>query len=205
MNNQNYVFKENSSIVEKINSIRENTLKRKTNLREEQLKRPISYWTKDDRLRDKIGKEFTIILRTKGCSWALSKHGGCSMCGYYLDAAKRKISSSNLINQFDYAFNDKLNEIESDIYKYNLKLFNSGSFLDENEISKEVRNHIYNRISNVEKIEEVVIESRMEYITTDKLAEIRDTLNRKYLEIAIGLESVDDYVRNNYINKGVLF
>ena len=47
MNDQNYIFKENSSIVEKINSIRENTLKRKTDLREEQLKRPISYWTKE--------------------------------------------------------------------------------------------------------------------------------------------------------------
>ncbi len=205
MNNSNYVFKENRNIVDKINSIRENTLKRRTNLREEQLKRPISFWVKEDRLRDKIGKEFTIILRTKGCSWALSMHGGCSMCGYYLDAVNNNISASHLINQFDYAFNDKLSEIERDSYNYSLKLFNSGSFLDDNEISKEVRNHIYNKISNVDKIEEIVIESRLDYITADKLAEIRNYFDKKYIEIAIGLESVDDYIRNNYINKGILF
>jgi radical SAM enzyme (TIGR01210 family) len=205
MNDQNYGFKEKSSIVEKISSIREHTLKRKTSFREDHLKRPISFWTKEDRLRDKIGKEFTIILRTKGCSWALSKHGGCSMCGYYLDAAKKKISSSDVINQFEYALNDKLEEIERDSYKYSLKLFNSGSFLDDKEISKDVRSHIYNKISDVENIEEVVIESRLEYITNDSLAEIRNNFRKKYLEIAFGLESVDDHIRNNFINKGILF
>lgn len=205
MNDLNYIVEENKNIVEKINFIRENTLKRKAHYREEQLNRPISFWIKEDRLRDKIGKEFTIILRTKGCNWALSKHGGCSMCGYYLDAVNKNISSSQVINQFDYAFNDKIGEIERDSYNYSLKLFNSGSFLDENEISKEVRNHIYNKISKVEKIKEIVIESRLEYITTEKLEEIREDFNKKYLEIAIGLESVDDYIRNNFINKGVLF
>jgi radical SAM enzyme (TIGR01210 family) len=127
------------------------------------------------------------------------------MCGYYLDAVKKKISPSNLITQFDFAFNDKLEEIERDSYKYSLKLFNSGSFLDDNEISKEVRSHIYNKISNVENIEEVVIESRFEYITNDKLAEIKNNFKKKYLEIAVGLESVDDHIRNNFINKGILF
>jgi radical SAM enzyme (TIGR01210 family) len=205
MNDQNNIFEKNRKIVDRISSIKQNALKRKKNFRDEQLTRPISFWTKKDRLRDKIGKEFTIILRSKGCSWALSKHGGCSMCGYYIDAVNKNISSSQLISQFDYAFNDKIGEIEKDSYNYSLKLFNSGSFLDENEIAKEVRNHIYNKISNVDKIEEVVIESRLEYITTEKLAEIKEILNKKYLEIAIGLESVDDYIRNNFINKGILF
>ncbi len=205
MNEQNYFFDANNEIVESINLIKQRALKRKKIYGEEQLKRPISFWTKKDRLRNEIGKEFTIILRSKGCSWALSKHGGCSMCGYYLDASKSNISNSQLISQFDYALNDKINEINQDSYNYSLKIFNSGSFLDENEISKEVRNHIYNKISKVKKIKEIVIESRLEYITTEKLEEIREIFNKKYLEIAIGLESVDDYIRNNFINKGILF
>ncbi len=205
MNDKNFFLENYNDIVEKINSIKQNALKRKVNYREEQLNRPISFWTKKERLRDKIGKEFTIILRSKGCSWALSKYGGCSMCGYYLDATTKNVSTSQLISQFDYAFNDKINEIKQDSYNYILKIFNSGSFLDENEIPKEARNYIYEKISMVEKIKEVVIESRLEYITSEKLREIREIFNKKYLEIAIGLESVDDYIRNNFINKGVLF
>ena len=33
--------------------------------------------------------------------------------------------------------------------------------------------------------------------------EINEFLNNKYVEIAIGLETVDDYIRNNYINKNL--
>ncbi|MFX1379064.1 MAG: archaeosine biosynthesis radical SAM protein RaSEA [Promethearchaeota archaeon] len=204
MNDQN-LNSEDNKIVAQINSIKQKSLKRKLNYREEQLDRPISFWTKKERLRNEIGKEFTIILRTKGCNWALSKHGGCSMCGYYLDATNKDISTSHIISQFDYAFNDKINEIKQDSNNYILKIFNSGSFLDENEISKEIRNHIYEKVSKVEKIKEIVIESRLEFIRSEMLEEIKAQFNKKYLEIAIGLESVDDYIRNNFINKGVLF
>ncbi|MFX0023624.1 MAG: archaeosine biosynthesis radical SAM protein RaSEA [Candidatus Hermodarchaeota archaeon] len=204
MNDPNYQLENNTSLVERINFIKQKALNRKAIYSEEQLKHPISYWTKRDRLRDKIGKEFTIILRSKGCSWASSMNGGCSMCGYYLDAVNKIVSTSQLINQFDYAFYNKLNEINEDSYNYSLKIFNSGSFLDENEITYEVRKHIYENIAKVEKIKEIVIESRVEYITSDMLTELREGFKKKYLEIAIGLESVDDYIRNNYINKGVL-
>ncbi|MDX1797451.1 MAG: archaeosine biosynthesis radical SAM protein RaSEA [Candidatus Lokiarchaeia archaeon] len=205
MNELNYPFENNRSLVEKINFIKQKALRKKAIYSEEQLKHPISYWTKKERLRDKIGKEFTIILRSKGCSWASSTNGGCSMCGYYLDAVNNRVSSSQLISQFDYAFYDKLNEIKKDTYNYILKIFNSGSFLDENEISYDFRKHIYENINKVEKIKEVVIESRIDYITSEILVELKEGFKKKYLEIAIGLESVNGYIRNNYINKGVLF
>jgi len=205
MSNQNLILGKNNNLVEQINSIKQNALKRRADYGEEQLKRPISYWIKEDRLKNEIGKEFTIILRTKGCGWALSKQGGCSMCGYYLDAITKDISTSQLINQFDYAYNNKINEIKQDSYNYVLKIFNSGSFLDENEIPKEVRNHICETVSKVEKFKEVVVESRLEYINSENLEELKENFKKKHLEIAFGLESVDDYVRNNYINKGALF
>ena len=195
----------NKPIVEKINSIRQNALKKRKKYGEYEKSHPVSYWIKEDRLRNEIGKEFTIILRSKGCNWGISKQGGCSMCGYYLDSMNEEVSTSQLLNQFDYAFNNKINEIKQDNNNYIFKIYNSGSFLDENEIPKEVRTYIYEKLSKVEKIREYVIESRLEYITIEKLEEIREFFDRKYLEIAIGLETVDDYIRNNYINKGVLF
>ncbi len=205
MNGNNTFFKDNKPIVEKINSIRWEALKKRIKYGLEVIERPISFWIKEDRLREEIGKEFTIILRSKGCSWGASEHGGCSMCGYYLDAVNEEVSTTQLINQFDYAYNNKINEIKQDPHNYIFKIYNSGSFLDENEIPQEARNYIYEKISKVEKFKEFVIESRLEYITVEKLEEIREFFDKKYLEIAIGLETVDDYIRNNYINKGVVF
>jgi len=198
-------LKEGKSLIEKIKLIKRDAQKRKKNYREEQLNRPISFWIKKDRLVNEVGKEFTIILRTRGCSWALSENGGCSMCGYYLDANNEGVKDSNIISQFDYALNNKINEIKQDSNNFVIKLFNSGSFLDDNEISKEVRNYVYEKISKVEKFKEIIIESRVEYITSEKLEEIKGFFGKKHCEIGIGLETVNNYIRNNYINKGISF
>ncbi|MFW9940696.1 MAG: archaeosine biosynthesis radical SAM protein RaSEA [Candidatus Thorarchaeota archaeon] len=192
-------------ILGKIKSLRQKTLKRRKNLSNLQLERPISFWIKKDRLIDEIGKEFTIILRTKGCSWSLGDSGGCSMCGYIQDAAGEDINQDHIIKQFDYAFNSKIKEIIDDDANYIIKIFNSGSFFDDNEISDKVRMYIYEKIAGINNIKEFVIESRLEYINLEKLIGLRKKLNRKYIEIAIGLETVNDYIRTYYINKGMLF
>ena len=191
------------NLAEKIYLLRHKAIQKRKILSREQLNRPISFWIKEDRLRDEIGKEFTIIIRTNGCNWALSKKGGCSMCGYIQDASIEKVDDDIVINQFNNALENKLSLIEKDDNNYILKIFNSGSFFDDNEISKNARKEIYDRISELKKIKEVVVESRVEFITPNKLEEIEKTLKNKHVEIGIGLESVDDHVRNQYINKGL--
>ena len=195
----------NEALVEKIKNIRMKILKKKIKFTKEQLDKPVSFWIKKDRLLNEIGREFTIILRTRGCNWALGETGGCSMCGYIQDANIEDVNPSQIINQFDYSLQSKLNEIENDENNYVIKLFNSGSFFDESEINQKVRTHIYNRIEDIEKIKEIVVESRVEHITSEKLKEMRYSLKNKYIEVGIGLETIDDYIRNNYINKGLLF
>ena len=125
------------------------------------------------------------------------------MCGYIEDANLEKVRQELIKNQFSYALNDKIDEIEKDKYNYILKIFNSGSFFDDSEISSQIRRYIYNKVANIEKIKEFVIESRVEYVTTEVLLEIKELLPHKYVEIAIGLETINDYIRNNYINKGL--
>jgi radical SAM enzyme (TIGR01210 family) len=198
-------IKYNESLVDRIKSIRREKLKKKLEFTKEQLEKPISFWIKKDRLLNEIGKEFTIILRTRGCNWALGGTGGCSMCGYVQDANINEVKPNQIINQFNYALQNKLDEIENDKYNYVLKLFNSGSFLDENEVAQNVRSYIYNKIAKIKKIKEVVIESRIEYVSSEKLEELRDSLKKKYIEVGIGLETINDYIRNNYINKGLLY
>jgi radical SAM enzyme (TIGR01210 family) len=190
-------------LAENIKFLRYKTLKKKGQYSEELLKKPVSYWIKEDRLLNEMGKEFTIILRTKGCSWALGEMGGCSMCGYIQDANINSVKPELILSQFDYAFNDKLKEIEKDNNNYILKIFNSGSFFDDQEVPDQVREQIYEKISKIPKIKEVIVESRVEYINHEKLAKMRDSMRDKHVEIGIGLESANDHIRQNFINKGL--
>jgi len=196
---------ENSSIITKIKQIRKKFIEKRTKGANLRLGKPVAYWIKEDRLLDSMGKEFTIILRTKGCSWALSDSGGCSMCGYIGDSNIDPVDPEQIIQQFDYAMERKENEIKSSKDDFVLKIFNSGSFFDDDEISENVRAHIYDKIKTFNKIREIVVESRVEYLTKNKLEAMQKALKDKYVEIAIGLESVDDHIRNSYINKGLLF
>jgi len=127
------------------------------------------------------------------------------MCGYIQDSTIEKIDQVHIINQFNYALQEKIDEITSDEEDFIVKIYNSGSFFDDNEISEDVRENIFKKIAGVPKIKEVVIESRVDYITNEKLIKMKSILKNKYVEVAIGLETVNDYIRNRYINKGLKF
>ncbi len=201
VNNKN--FDSNTALIEKIRDLRRRTLLKKQQYSIAQLEKPVSFWIKEDRLLNEIGKEFTIILRTKGCCWALGQTGGCSMCGYVQDANIGTVSPNQIKNQFNHALQSKLEEIERDNNNYVIKIFNSGSFFDENEIADSARHYIYEQLAEIKQIKEIIVESRVEFINSEKLEEIRKILKNKYIEIGIGLETVDDYIRNEYINKGI--
>jgi len=190
-------------IQEKIRKIRQDIIKKvKIKSPNNDLNKPVAFWTKNDRLLNEVGNELTIILRTRGCEWALGDNGGCSMCGYISDANIDDVNSQNIINQFDYAFQNSLDKIQNDSRPFIIKIFNSGSFFDSTEIPKAAREYIYGKIAQTKNIKELVIESRPEYINHENLDEIKKFLPNKYIEVGIGLETVNDYIRINYINKG---
>lgn len=191
-------------LAEEIEALRKKALENKRPFPDQKLNRPVSFWTKKERLMDKVGKELTIILRTRGCYWALD-HGGCSMCGYIEDANIEDVAPQKIINQFDYAVENTIEEIRLDSDDYVLKIFNSGSFFDDSEMNEEIRQHIYKRIAKIPEITEFIVESRIEFVTEEKIEEMKSYLSKKYIEVGIGLESVNDHIRNKYINKGLDF
>ncbi|MCK4239630.1 MAG: TIGR01210 family radical SAM protein, partial [Candidatus Lokiarchaeota archaeon] len=134
-------------IQKKIRKIRQDTIKKvKIRSPNNDLNKPVAFWTKPDRLLNEVGNELTIILRTRGCEWALGDNGGCSMCGYISDANIDDVNSQNIINQFDYAFQNSLDKIQNDSRPFIVKIFNSGSFLDDTEMPKTAREYIYKKI-----------------------------------------------------------
>ena len=162
--------------------------------------KPIAVWMQDDIYRDfSIGKSLTIILRTEGCYYA--KEGGCLMCAYLMDSSPEKITAKNIINQFNYAI-EKYREDIKDLDNFSIKIFTSGSFLDDREVPKEAREYIFKKLSEFDNLKEIAIESRPEFITEDKLEEIRNYLNIN-VEIGVGIESFNEEIREKAINKGI--
>jgi radical SAM enzyme (TIGR01210 family) len=155
---------------------------------------PVRCWSEKDVLNGKDTDAFVVILRTRGCSWALSS--GCTMCGYFNDSIGAPVSESDLIIQFDKGME-----------RYNgepiVKLFTSGSFLDTQEIPDPVRTHILTTLR--EQAEKISVESRPEYIKSTVLSDIRSLVQPKTFEVGIGLETSNDQIRTKAINKGFAF
>src|SRR5579884_3690107 len=59
--------------------------------------RPSTTFTQPDRIEGQEVEAFVVILRTRGCRWALG--GGCSFCGYVNDSFIRKIEPAELVEQ----------------------------------------------------------------------------------------------------------
>jgi archaeosine synthase beta-subunit len=141
-------------------------------------------WKEKDLSNGKVVDAMVMIMRTSGCCWA--KTGGCTMCGYR-QASVREVTVEDLNKQIDQA-----------ISKYKgepfVKIYTSGSFLDEKEIPGSVRDRILNEFSGCERI---LVESRPEFITPGTLSVMPKTMT-----IALGMESADPDVLSISINKG---
>jgi|Deesub1362A_J573_1020465.scaffolds.fasta_scaffold00005_51 hypothetical protein len=147
------------------------------------------FWEERDYLKTTV-KAGVIILPTIGCRWGRSV--GCTMCGYVYDSP-RSITQDTIVEEFRRAMRD-LSEVEY------LKIFTSGSFLDEQEITNKTRDNII-AILNEHEIKRVQVESRPEFVSEGVLKEIKENLIAE-LEIGIGLETTSDFIRERFINKG---
>jgi radical SAM enzyme (TIGR01210 family) len=138
-----------------------------------------------------------IVLVTGGCEYARKTGGGCTVCGF-MNHARENITETELVAQLDYvlARNDLTGVKEID-------LLTLGSFFNDNEVSESARQKLLERISRLERIQRVSIESRAEYVTAAKLKQARDSLPGMRIDFGIGLESADDYIRNEIVKKGL--
>lgn len=153
--------------------------------------RPVSIWQEKDRIRGYPETTMVAIFKTTGCSWY--RFSSCSMCGYFNDVSS-EIKSSNLKKQIDIVA-DSLEEVKV------LKIFTSGSFLDPQEFPLDAREYFFQKISG--KVEKLLVESRTEYITENNISYLKDF--GIPIRIAIGLESANDEIMRNSINKGSTF
>ncbi len=115
------------------------------------------------------------------------------MCGYGRDTSPNA-TLDDLIEQFRFA----LERIDGARV---VKIFTSGSFLDPQEIPEDFRRFVYGVLEG--RVDRLIIESRPEFVT-EIVAEELSSLSFE-VEVGIGLETADDFVREHCINKGFSF
>jgi len=155
--------------------------------------RPTAVWTGKDLLDGKPEPALTIIFQTSGCRW-----NNCTMCGYVYDSARAPPSHDDLMKQFEHAMSRCKDE------EFIVKIFTSGSFLDDSEIGSSTRIEMLSRLREDDRVKKVIAETRPEYVTDEKLSVAREALGKKF-EVAMGLETSNDVIRKDCINKGFSF
>jgi len=139
-----------------------------------------------------------FIFRAPGCAYARRPEGGCTNCGFTsMTFQSDSWSPADLIAQADSVFGapaafEGIGEVD---------LYNSGSFYADAEMPPEVRSHLLGMLGRA-GIPRILVESRPEFITAERIAESRRLLPNSFLEVGIGLESSDEVIREQFIRKG---
>lgn len=126
---------------------------------------------------------------------------GCLMCGYYARTAFKNVEKHMIVEQFKFGLIKGYREAT----KFDsIEFLNDGSFLNPDEFDKETQLNLLNLVSRMRYIKRVLVESRPEYIKESTLKFVLNQLRKdQLLEVAIGIESADDFIRDHCINKGI--
>ncbi|WP_231185298.1 archaeosine biosynthesis radical SAM protein RaSEA [Haladaptatus sp. DYF46] len=154
---------------------------------------PTRVWLDEDNTPDGVYQSLTIILNTGGCRWA--RAGGCTMCGYVAESVEGgSVGHDALMDQIEVCLD---HEREGADEKSGLiKIYTSGSFLDEREVGAETRRAIAETFADRDRI---VVESLPDFVTAEKLQDFRGV--GLETDVAIGLETANDRVRHDCVNK----
>lgn len=159
-------------------------------------------WFAPASLHGKQGHELVAILLTRGCKHYYSDTLGCTMCGYNNDSAGEPVPPDAVLAQFEAALakHDGQLRAASDVV---VKIFNSGSFFDDQEIPASTQETILKRVASLPQVKEIAVESRPEFLDAASARRFKACLRRDQTgEVGIGLETWNDVVRAEFINKG---
>ncbi len=154
---------------------------------------PTRVWIDEDNTPDGVYQSLTIILNTGGCRWA--RAGGCTMCGYVAESVEGgSVSHDALMEQIQYCLDHEAEE--ADEQSGLIKIYTSGSFLDEREVPAETRQAIAETFADRDRI---VVESLPDFVDREKVREF--TEQGLETDVAVGLETATDRVRHDCVNK----
>jgi len=154
---------------------------------------PTRVWLDEDNTPDGVYNSLTIILNTGGCRWA--RAGGCTMCGYVAESVDGgTVAHEDLMAQVAVCLDHE--QEQADEPAGQIKIYTSGSFLDEREVPAKTRDAIADTFADRDRM---VVESLPDFVSADKLTDF--TERGLTTDVAVGLETATDRVRHDCVNK----
>ena len=138
------------------------------------------------------------VFRAKGCEFKRTSDGGCSMCGFEAHA-DQSVTRADMVSQTsritDHLIEGRFEQVD---------LLTLGNFFNDNEYSPELRGYILEEMAKITTLGRIVVESRREYVTAEKLYLALSHLRPdQTLVYSLGYESSNERVRNQILRKGV--
>ncbi|RRJ33482.1 archaeosine biosynthesis radical SAM protein RaSEA [Halocatena pleomorpha] len=154
---------------------------------------PTRVWLDEDNTPSGVYQSLTIILNTGGCRWA--RAGGCTMCGYVAESVDGgTVPHAALVDQIEACLEHEREHADTPADL--IKIYTSGSFLDEREIPAKTRRAIASTFADRERI---VVESLPDFVDREKLQDFTEV--GLDVDVAVGLETATDRVRHDCVNK----
>jgi hypothetical protein len=144
-------------------------------------------------------RKLAFMLNIGKCSW-IHGGGGCTMCNLSM-RGKNQFGAQGISDLFErkLAMYSALQEdLAIDIYV-------GGSFFDKEQLPLREAKAILAILERDNRVRQILVETRPEHINRSEFEEVVATVKRSRLEIAIGLESVNDWTRDFCVNKGFSF
>ncbi len=140
----------------------------------------------------KKGNTLQIIFDSSGCKF--KKQGTCNFCNYI---GYNNITVNDVRQIFNYIkSSDLISGIKS------IVLNTSGSIFSPDEISMDVLGEIIKYINNL-NIKRVIFETHYTDVTENILKYIKDNIKDKSISIEMGMESCNQQILDNNLNKSV--
>lgn len=149
-------------------------------------------------VHDKSLDKDVIILRTSGCTKGLRQNDKCHHCGI----CKSHFTSARCPDDVFESFLDGFSELNlSKVAK--LGIYCLGSFFDDDEVTPETREKIYECIKEQAFHAKVIFESHPKYINKEKIAHLRHRMPIHRVAVGVGFDAKNDFIRNVILNKSI--
>lgn len=162
---------------------------------EQRVSYPIRYYcdTRIERIHNQTFAQ--IFFMSRGCSHDLN--GGCTMCNYGY-GKEYKLDYEKVLRDI----RENVKKLPKNIYE--IVVGPTGSFLDEEEVPRELFLEILDILSQVD-CREFTCETRADTITVDKLRLLKENIRSEKITLELGVESTNLWCLRNCINKNLSF
>ncbi len=160
-------------------------------------------WSSISATRSDRGYRFVMGFRNRGCAyWRENPFQlGCYCCGYCSGTAP-DVEPTEL--ELEHQFNDALEQALKEGPAFDVVEFlNDGSFFNDGELPPAFRHRLFQELNGRPYITRVLVETRPGYVDREKVSSLlRELTRNQRLEVGIGLETADDFIREACIGKG---